>query len=157
MVLTVSGVHEGQEQYRFLWGYYVTGFKPWEHCQRCLRGSRALGISPTMGNGPIELFRPTDYFYLCGYAKGPAANRGANNLHLAVEPAPGETASITSTYGPTFTIAGARKIVIPDSTDPPAAYGAFDYRCMNFRFGRLMYPTAELGPNAPHVPILKSR
>lgn len=157
MKLTVSGVEDGQEQYRFLWGLYVRGFRPWEHCQPCLLGTRATGISPAMGNKQVDLLRPTDYFYLCGYAKGAASNRGANNLHLAVEPMEGQTATIASNYGPVFTIEGARQIVIPDSSEPRAAYGQFDYRCMNFRFGKLMYPTEVTGPNAPRVPILKSR
>lgn len=125
--------------YRFLWGLYVRGFKPWEHCQQCLLGGRAKGILPTMGNGEVNLPRPTDYFYLCRYARGFAANRGANNLHLAVEPVEGELATVNSNYGPVFTIEGARRIAIPDSDEPRAAYGGFDYRCMNFRFGKLMF------------------
>jgi hypothetical protein len=156
MKLTVTGVEDGQEQFKFLWGFYVRGFKPWEHCQKCLRGTRADGIFPSMGNSEVLLPRPTDYFYLCGYAKGAAANRGKYNLHLAVEPMPGETASVASKYGPVFTIDGARRIVIPNSDEPRAAYGEFDYRCMNFRFGKLMYPTPVIGPTAPRVPILKS-
>ena len=110
-----------------------------------------------MGNHNVDLLSPTDYFYLCGYAKGPAANRGANNLHLAVEPWEGETATIASTYGPVFTIRDARRIAIPASDEPRAAYGEFDYRCMNFRFGRLMYSTDITGPDALKKPILKAR
>jgi hypothetical protein len=160
MYLTVTSVQEGQEQYRFLWGFYVRGFKPWHHCQKCFLGTRADGICPSMKNVPrLPLLRSMDYFYLCGYAKGPAANRGANNLHLAVEPADGETATITSNYGPVFTFEDARRIVIPESNAPRAAYGEFDYRCMNFRFGQLMYPTNLTGPAAAadKTPILRAR
>lgn len=91
------------------------------------------------------------------YAKGPAANRGPNNLHLAVGPADGETATITSNYGPVFTFEGDRRIIIPESNELRAGYGEFYYRCMNFRFGKLMYPTNLTGPEAPKTPILKAR
>jgi hypothetical protein len=136
----------------------VRGFKPWHHCQKCFVGSRADGISPAMQNlDKLELPKSMDYFYLCGYAKGSAANRGANNLHLAMESAEGEIATITSNYGPVFTFVGARRINIPESLEPRAAYGEFDYRCMNFRFGKLMYPTDLTGPKAEKVSIRKAR
>ena len=152
MYLTVSGITESTVRYRFLWGWYVRGFKPWLHCQPCLRGTRARGINPEMGNVRVELDRPTDYFYLCGFAPGPTEDRGKYNLHLAVEPMDGEIATAVSAYGPIFTIHGARNIEIQDPIESLVpSYG----RCKNFRFAAQVYPAPVLGCGAERIPILR--
>ena len=157
MTLTVRGVTDDQRKYRFLWGFYVRGFKPWLHCQPCFRGSRAEGIRPLMGNDTILLDRATDFFYLCGYASGPRKERGELNLHLAVRPKLGSTAVAISKYGPTFTIENAEEIVIPESQEPHAAWGDFDLRCKNLRFGAMMNKADDWGPHVPPNPVLERR
>ena len=134
-------------------GFYVTGFKPWEHWQPGFRGARAVGIRPDMGDGVVELdrVRPFDYFYLHGNAKIHAERRQFN-LHLAVRPKLGATARMPSAYGPVFTIEDAEAIEIQGPIE--ALAGSADHegywKCPNFRFGMQMYPTPlELtGPRA---------
>ena len=157
MKLHVTGITESTKRYRFLWGFYVRGFKPWRHCQPCFRGTRAEGISPMMEDGVVQLDRKSDFFYLCGFAGGPKVERGKLNLHLAVRAKLGSTASVVSAYGPLFTIEGAEEIQIPETCERVAGRGEFDYRCMNLRFARQMYPTEVVGHEAPHEVILLSR
>jgi hypothetical protein len=157
MRLEVSQITPDTTQYRFLWGFYVRGFKPWEHCQPCFRGTRAPGITPTMQNGFVGLDRPTQFFYLHGFAPGLKSQRGERNLHLAVRPQPGSTATVRSFYGPLFTIHDAEQI---DIQEPIAGFPASEdtwTRCKNFRFGAQVFDVYELGPQAERNPILAIR
>jgi hypothetical protein len=110
MQLQVSGITPSTTPYRFLWGFYVRGFKPWHHCQPCFRGSRATGIFPKMQDGVIELPGEADFFYLHGNAAGAEHSRGSLNLHLAVRPKRGATASIRPLNGALYTIHDAEAI-----------------------------------------------
>jgi hypothetical protein len=157
MRLEVTGITVDTTQYRFLWGFYVRGFKPWEHCQPCFRGTRAPGITPAMKNGSIQLGRPTKFFYLHGFAPGLASQRGVRNLHLAVRPKTDSTATIQSFYGPVFTIYNAEEIVIQR---PIAGFPSSEdiwTKCKNFRFGAQMFEANELGPQTERRPILATR
>jgi hypothetical protein len=157
MRLEVSGINPSTTQYRFLWGFYVRGFKPWEHCQPCFRGTRAPGITPSMGDGFVQLDRPTKYFYLHGFAPGPQAQRGERNLHLAVRPKLGSTATVRSFYGPLFTIHDAEQI---DIQEPIAGFPRSEdiwTRCKNFRFGAQVFDARQLGPDTPRIPIVALR
>lgn len=157
MKLHVSGMGQATGQYRFLWGFYVRGFKPWLHCQPCFRGTRAEGINPLMEDQTVYLNKSSDFFYLCGYAGGPRASRGVLNMHLAVRAKKDSQAVVRSAFGPVFTIYGAEEIQIPDSDAPLAKRGEFDHRCKNLRFAAQMYPGVQPGHDAPHEPILVPR
>jgi hypothetical protein len=157
MQLHVSGITPSTTHYRFLWGFYVRGFKPWEHCQPCFRGTRAEGIHPEMTDGIVELNRPTKFFYLHGFAPGPKSLRGERNLHLAVRPNEGSVATVRSFYGPVFTIYGAEEIGIQDPIpNHPPSEDKWT-RCKNFRFAAQVYDAPILGPTAPRNPILLTR
>jgi hypothetical protein len=149
MKLTVTGTELATGKYNYLWGYYVRGFRPWEHCQKSFIGSLASGIGRGITDGePVMLKEPTDYFYLCGGAAGSREELGARNLHLAVRPKVGSQATIKSVYGPVFTIEDAEMIEIqpalPITDSLPKEYAT----CKNFRFAAQMYPAAVLGPAA---------
>lgn len=159
MQLIVQGYRPELKRYRYIWGFYVRGFKPWEHCQPCFRGTRAEGIDPLMSDGSVPLPRPTDYFYLHGNAAGGKEARREFNLHLAVRPKEGETAQVVTNDGAVFTLENAEQIVIRGPLEELA--GSADHamycKCPNFRFGMQMYPTPlELtGPKAPRLPRLR--
>jgi hypothetical protein len=146
--LSVSGMAEATGKYQYLWGYYVRGFRPWEHCQRSFIGSLVEGIGRDMTDRPVLLSEPMDYFYLCGGASGSREELGAKNLHLAVRPKAGSQATIQFVYGPVFTIHDAEAIEIqppfPITDTLPKEYAT----CKNFRFAAQMYPAAVLGPEA---------
>jgi hypothetical protein len=157
MRLTVTGYKPENKQFRYLWGFYVRGFKPWEHCQSCFRGALAKEIdaSLTMADG-VDLDQRMDYFYLHGNASGTAKDRKANNLHLAVRPKLGATATVTAGEA-VFTIEDAEAIEIQGPIMELEHLKMY-YKCPNFRFGMQMYPTPfeNAGPNGPHLPVLTS-
>jgi hypothetical protein len=157
MRLEVSEITAQTTRYRFLWGFYVTGFKPWLHCQPCLRGTRAPGIEPFMKNGVVQLDRPTKFFYLHGFAPGLKTERGERNLHLAVRPKMGSTATARSVYGPLFTIHDAEKISIQAPIVGFPESEKIWTRCMNFRFGAQVFDAPQLGPHSERKPILNTR
>jgi len=148
MRLHVTGYTESTPLYRNLWGFYVNGFRPRKHCQGCFAGSRAKGIQPGMGNARVDLPKQSDFFYLCGYANEERAVRGKYNLHLAVRSKAGSVASLTSAYGPVFTIEDAEQIEIPEPTGPHCKWTEFDYRCKNMLFAKKMYNVSVVGPDA---------
>ena len=154
MKLHVTGFNADTVRYRFLWGYYVRGFKPWEHCQPCFVGTRADGIDPLMGDGDVELDLKSDYFYLCGVAPGPINLRGTFNLHMAVRAKAGSVATVTSKYGPVFTIEGAEEIAIQGPIEQVGLDESYA-GCKNFRFAAQMYPAAVLGPEAARIAIVR--
>ena len=156
MRLHVSGITLSTTRYRFLWGFYVRGFKPWVHCQPCFRGTRAEGIRADMTDDVVDLPRPTQFFYLHGFAPGPKASRGALNLHLAVRPREGSIAKIQSVYGPIFTIYGAEEIQIQEPLTDSHLESEWK-RCKNFRFAAQIYAASQLGPDAPKTPIVTPR
>jgi hypothetical protein len=157
MKLHVSGITPSTTHYRFLWGFYVRGFKPWRHCQPCFRGTRAEGIHPGMQDGIVELPKATDFFYLHGFAPGPKKFRGAFNLHLAVRPKDGSIATVHSRYGPAFTIYGAEEVVIQDPLVTQPQLGEDWTRCKNFRFAAQIYDAQVLGPTASRQSITAMR
>jgi hypothetical protein len=157
MQLHVSGITDQTIRYRFLWGFYVTGFKPWVHCQPCFRGTRAPGIFPTMANDRVDLPKRSDFFYLHGFAPGPKKLRGASNLHLAVQSKTGSVASCQSAFGPIFTIYDAEEILIQEPLSDAPHLGVEWTRCKNFRFGAQMYTAPVLGPDASRIPSLALR
>lgn len=158
MQLQVSEITQSTTRYRFLWGFYVRGFKPWHHCQLCFRGSRAPGIFPDMQDGAVvELHEQTDFFYLHGNAAGPEHLRGELNLHLAVRPKQGAIATVRPTNGALFTIHDAEALEIQPPLLALSHLGDKWTNCKNLRFAAQMYDAPLLGPTAPHTPIRQLR
>ena len=157
MQLHVSGITQSTTRYRFLWGFYVRGFKPWHHCQHCLRGSLAEGIIPSIQDGVIELPEQMDFFYLHGTAAGPVTSRRELNLHLAVRPKQGAVASVRPKGGALFTIYDAEAIEIQPPLLDLAHLGPNWMNCKNLRFAAQVYDAPLLGPTAPRTPIRRIR
>ena len=157
MQLNVSGITPATTRYRFLWGFYVRGFKPWHHCQHCFRGSRAEGITPNMQDGIVELPEQTDFFYLHGTAAGPVSSRRERNLHLAVRPKRGAVTFVRPHDGALFTIYDAEAIEIQPPLLDLAPLGPNWMNCKNLRFAAQVYDAPLLGPNAARTPILRLR
>jgi hypothetical protein len=157
MELTVVGTKQATGQYLHLWGFYVRGFKPWHHCFACFFGTQEKLIHKQMQDASVLLPEPTSYFYLCGVASGSRALRGRRNLHLAVRPKQGSTATIRSFYGPIFTVRDAEEIVIQDPIESMPELDESYTRCKNFRFAAQMYEATSFGPAAPRTPIRTPR
>lgn len=122
----------------YLWLRYVNGFDPTRHCAVSLISTRSRRINMGMRtNHPVVLDEARSrHIYLCG-----GAQKGGwiANLHLAMEPAPGETAFIVASTGTVFRVRNARRLEIP------ALPAGFDGRgpefttCRNWQFGVAYY------------------
>ena len=126
------------QQFLWLWGKHVTGFKQAEHCLACLRGPASEdAIKPQMVSGDYPL-RATGapYFYLCGVGR---TEPGRTNVHLVVEPCPGAVASVGSVYGVTFIIRDARALRIDRLPKGWMGLGDLYTTCRNFQFGVQMF------------------
>ena len=80
--------------FRFIWAYYVNGFRPDRNCQPCFLGTRVREFwTSTAGSGVTLRLDRLDhypYLYVCGVAEGPAASRGGRNLQLPLVPCSSE-------------------------------------------------------------------
>jgi hypothetical protein len=129
---TVSGfVH--------LWAVYVRGFNPRYHCQKCLVGpiSNRVTTLGTPVDREIILDEGGEFraLYLCGIARGRIRDRAANNLHLPMQPHPGEHFEISSYNKYRIHIDNARPLAIPKLVDGWMGFPPAFSRCCNFRFG----------------------
>jgi hypothetical protein len=128
------------EGYRFMWAFYLKGYRPSMHCQPGLIGrvEDEFKTSTARSGRTIELKRMDryPYVYVCGVASGPQAERGVKNLHLPLRYAPGAIATRTTFNGYVFTATDAEALPIPEPL-PPGFLGITDtahLRCKNFRF-----------------------
>ena len=67
MLLTVSGLNAAPIRFKHLWGRYVLGFKPWNHCLASFETKIASPVTPQMKDGEYPLSDDHGRFYLCGY------------------------------------------------------------------------------------------
>ena len=154
MLLTVSGL-AAAPQFQHLWGRYVYGFRPWRHCIRCLKSNRAPGVVPTMRDGSVEL--ADRLFYLCGVGKKmsellyPECARRLTNVHLAVRPRKGSTATVHSSSGVIFVIDDAEAIPIETLPDPFQGLPENHSRCKNFQFGYQMFNVDEVSDSPGEI------
>lgn len=158
MRLTVTGYKPEDKQFRYLWGYYVRGFKPWEHCQACFQGALAEGIDAKLDmRDGVELNGNMDYFYLHGNAAGGPEARREKNMNMAVRPKPGATATVRAGEA-VFTLEDAEAIEIQGPIMELEHLKMY-YKCPNFRFGMQMYPTPyeNAGPDGPHTVVKAAR
>ena len=152
MELQVSGLDAAPIRFKHLWGYYVTGFKPWTHCAQCFEHKIATAVNPTMKDGTHPLRDDLNFFYLCGVGQRDlvstpdAWKQRATNVHLAVKPRKGSVASVGSVYGVTFTISDAEAIAIRPLADGFAGIESVKHtRCKNFQFGYQVFDVDERG------------
>ncbi|MFE5089431.1 hypothetical protein [Streptomyces sp. NPDC056638] len=137
-------IERGDRSYRYLWLKYVTGIDLSQHCARSLHGPYSPTVDPRHSRAEVAL---TEHaapicWYLCGVTTDPS--RWAENPHLAFEPAPGETHTLTVQHL-TVTLIGTRPITgwghhtIP-ATDPNARNKAYA-TCRNWQFAHHLHQT----------------
>lgn len=138
--------------FRYLWLKTVIGFDPRVHCARCLIGkySKLLPFRGTPPGFSVEAELDTGdapYLYLCG-----VAGRYADNLHLAMEPAPGEEVCYQDARLQVRVI-GARQVSIPElPAEVTNGLTAPFHKCRNFRFGwHYFSPTVPPGATPPRL------
>ena len=149
MRLTVSGLNSTQapNQFAHLFGRYVYGIRPENHCNLCLVATQANAIKPTMRDSDdIEL--KDELFYLCGVGNKSKSlplelQLRQTNVHLAVRPRKGSVTSIGSVYGVTFTIEDGQAIPIQSLPDGFEGLPTAHSRCKNFQFAYQMFNVTE--------------
>jgi hypothetical protein len=124
--------------FRFIWAFYVDGFRPEYHCQLCFKGRRHEEFYTGRAcSGRVYAFNGMDrypYLYICGVGIGPDEDRWKQNLHLPLTHAPGHTVARTSYNGYVFTASNAREVVIPPLPDGWNGRDWKTVRCKNFQF-----------------------
>ena len=118
--------------FSYLWVKYVTGFDGRYHCANGLRGTYhwPLGVpifTPSSHTLNADKYR---YIYLCGVAQ----TRWADNLHLPMEHALGETISDVTYNGVPIFIQNARRLDIPWIEDGWRDFPRSYTTCRNWQF-----------------------
>ncbi|MBC7894945.1 MAG: hypothetical protein H7066_06010 [Cytophagaceae bacterium] len=126
------------EGFRFLWGFYVDGYRSDRHCQTCFYGKAVPGLTTrTEASSTPLLLTAMDrypYAYICGVASGPERMRAGRNFHLPLIYSAGESVEATTYTGFTFRAEDARLApfaVLPDDWNGLERRHA---RCKNFQF-----------------------
>jgi hypothetical protein len=130
-----SGCIEG---FRFMWAFYVNGYRPDRHCQPCFRGRRVEDFcTPTAECGRVLTLDRMDrypFVYVCGVGTGPRAELRHKNLHFPLRYAAGALAETTTYNGYRFRAENAELVPIPPL---PSGWGGKTdehVRCKNFQF-----------------------
>jgi hypothetical protein len=130
-----DGPIQGFQSY---WAYYVNGFRPEVHCQRCFKGRRVEqfcnGRAQSGESYELEAMDQYEYVYLCGVGSGPRKSLAGKNFHLPLRFAAGEAVTATTYNGYVITAANAAAVPIPAL--PPGWKGRDleTTRCKNFQF-----------------------
>jgi hypothetical protein len=141
--------------FRFLWAYYVSGYRPEKHCQPGLRGRRVAEFCSTTatvgGVIALDCMDRFPYVYVCGVSRGPKVELREKNLHFPLEYAAGELAEIETYNGYRFRAENARQLPIPEFTGPRDGKSEEHVRCKNFRFAAAYfgYPPAASDRRTP--------
>jgi hypothetical protein len=141
----------------------VLGVRPWKHCQHTFKVEHATSIRPDMKDGTYTLNERHDLFYLCGVGQkdsvklGTRWNRQFTNIHMAVRPKLGSSATATSLYGVHFTITDAENIPIEPLADDFGGLPLKHARCKNFQFGYQMFEVNAVGDKAPREIVRRLR
>ncbi len=127
------------EGFRFLWAYYVNGYRPDRHCQSCFKGRLAREFcSHTARSGHVIAFDRMaryPYLYICGVAAGARGERRHKNLHFPLQYKEGHVAEAHTHNGYVFRARNAVPVAIPPL--PPGWNGIHDKEhtgCKNFQF-----------------------
>ena len=127
------------EGFRFVWAYYVNGYKPDRHCQACLTGRLARQFSTrTARSGCGVAFDDMarfPYLYICGVALGPRRELAGKNLHFPLEYRKGLVAETTTYNGYVLRALNASAVPIPRLPDGWGGIANPEHtRCRNFQF-----------------------
>ena len=124
--------------FRYIWAYYVEGYKPDKHCQPCFIGARVADFStPTAMSGKsITLDRMDKYpfVYVCGVGAGPKADLWKQNLHFPLKFLEGGVAEVTTYNGYHLRAENAARVEIPELPENWQGLSREHTRCKNFQF-----------------------
>jgi len=141
--ITLEVSHSSQvdgriEGFRFLWAYYVSGYRSDKHCQPCFLGKPVAEFSSKTASvaSPVALDQMAryPYVYICGVAAGPISERAGRNLHLPLRSAEGEIVDVVTYNGYRFRAQNAVRVPIPPLADDWNGLDREHARCRNFQF-----------------------
>jgi hypothetical protein len=125
--------------FRFIWAFYVSGFRPEFHCQPCFRGKRVDEFcTGTARSGLTYEFQEMDrykYLYICGVGSGPKRLRAERNFHLPIEYAEGGVIKRTTYNGYVMPVENAVELPIPALPQDWQGRDRETTRCKNLQFG----------------------
>jgi hypothetical protein len=143
--LTISHPTAGRgvvHGFRYLWAYYVRGYRSDRHCQPCFRGVLASEFSTRHASTGVTLLTEIDrfpYVYVCGVGSGPKRELHQKNLHLPLRYLPGSKVEVQSYNGYFFRAEDAEAVVIPTLPDGWNGLPLEKTRCKNFQFAVAMF------------------
>src|SRR6185312_3386653 len=131
-----SGKIEG---FRFLWAFYVDGYRSDKHCQPCFYGelehqfaTNTASVDTVVALDEMDRY---PYVYICGVASGKEAELWHRNLHMPLKFVEGEVAEATTYNGYHFRATNASRIRIPCLPDGWEGIEDVKHtRCKNFQF-----------------------
>jgi hypothetical protein len=124
--------------FRHFWAYYITGFNPRVHCQKCFKGKPSSRITKQSETGLLYEMNEKQsfqYLYICGVGEGPKDLLYKKNFHLALRPSDGAATSAETYNGYTFEVTNAVALPIPELPENWNGLTREMTRCKNFRFG----------------------
>ena len=126
------------EGFRFLWAFYVRGYRPEFHCQRCFIGHRVEEFSTrTARSGTTTVLDRLDrypYVYVCGVGAGKKTELRHQNLHLPLRYKEGGIVETPTYNGYIFRLENAEELPIPALPDDWMGLDREHARCKNFQF-----------------------
>ena len=126
------------EGFRSLWAFYVNGYKPEFHCQKCFTGRLVDDFSTnTAQSGRAVSLDEMDtypYVYICGVGTGPKSTLGNRNLHLPLRFKRGAVVEKRTYNGYVFRAENAEELEIPSLPDDWMGLDREHARCKNFQF-----------------------
>ena len=146
MVLEIS--HQTQTDgaiagFRYLWAYYVNGYRADKHCQDCFIGSPVPDFTTEtarVGHAVSLARNEYKYVYVCGFAAGPNSERYRRNFHLPLRYEEGKSVSAATYNNYIITAHNAVLLQIP-ALKPGTIKDSLGVelpeehiRCKNFQF-----------------------
>ena len=125
------------EGFRFLWGFYLTGYNPSKHCQPCFFGRRAGHFCTpraTTGRHVFDRMERYPYLYICGVGKGPKHQLRQQNVHLPVRYLENGVVEKTTYNDYRFRLMNAELLDIPELPEGWNGKPKEQTGCKNFRF-----------------------
>jgi hypothetical protein len=132
--------------FRFMWAFYVDGYRPEFHCQKCFTGRRVDDFSTrTASSGATIALDRLDrypYVYLCGVGVGPKPELRNQNLHLPLRFKASGFVEKTTYNGYEFRAQNA-EVVVPSLPDGWMGLEREHVRCKNFQFAVACFGARE--------------
>jgi hypothetical protein len=124
--------------FRFVWAFYVRGYRPDRHCQPCFKGRRVEEFcTPTALSGRTYELNRLDrypYVYVCGVGQGPKTALAQQNLHFPLRYVQGAIAEATTYNGYIVRAMNAERLIIPPLPEGWRGKSREHVRCKNFQF-----------------------